>query len=256
MRKNDIKRVMALMLVLVLALISACGTPVTEFSADTVVAKDEVLCLTLTKITNTGLDFSCENRSEQPIQVFLDIGLDGVAATLFGDMANTRIEPGQTEDFHVEGDLESAEHETMSVVGTVYDPDSKQVVESFDEDALPLGGKAHPQKLKNGKTIYDMDDVRIGYLGAEDDGAWFVVENKGEEPILFGTTHFKYNDDPGDYGGAQKNIPGHTKATYTVRIKDANPDYVAKELIYFVSHFRISRQGEEKVEQFKIEYPF
>lgn len=252
------RKTIAMILVscLLLALLTACGTQTTEFTADTIVVEDEVLCLTLNEITNSGLDFTCENRTEGPVQVFLDIGLDGVQADLLGDLESTRIEAGQTEDFHIEGELAEAEHAKMSVVGTVYDLDQNEIVETFDNAYIPLKGKAHAEKVKDGKTIYDIDQVRIGYLGAEDEGARFVVENNGPEPILFGTDHFKFNDDPGDYGGAKKNIPGHTKAVYTVRIKDSNPDYVAKDLIYFVSYFIISRQGEENVEQFKIEYPF
>ena len=247
---------MTLIFSLLLLLLTACGTQTTEFASDTVVVEDEVLTLTLKEITLNGLDFSCQNHTEGPIQVYLDIGLDGVQASLLGDLENTRIEAGQTEDFHIEGELSEAEHAKMSVVGTVYDVDKNEIVETFDNAYIPLKGKAHEEKIKNGKTIYDIDQVRIGYLGAEEEGARFVVENSGPEPILFGTTHFKFNDDPGDYGGTKMNIPGHTKAVYTVRIKDTNPDYVAKDLIYFVSYFVISRQGEENVEQFKIEYPF
>ena len=196
--------------------------------------------------------FECKNKSDNNIDIILNIALDGYMQKVWCNADNSTISANETKQIIMNGTLDKVEHELMSINGTVFVNHTGE--EEFDICDISLGGQRNEDDIKPGEVMYSTDDLVVEYLGADAQGVIFGVTNNRNKTITFGADSFIINNDDKDYAMTVTNIVGHSRGTYSIDIFSYNENYFSNDLHSFEGVLRSSIDGEGIVDRFPISY--
>ena len=182
-----------------------------EFDVNKLLYEGTYVKITCSKILKTGIEFEVENLSDSEILVSLNIGLDGVRYSSWGEANDWTIGAHETKTCIQNGnqDLNYVEHSYMSLYGNVFVNSSG--VENFSVCDAELGGSEHPElELNDGIEQFSNDNLMVKYIDADARGMNFYVENKRDVSIMVTFESLAINDEDQVCGNAMS-VPPHTK---------------------------------------------
>lgn len=220
------------------------------FEVNKVVYNSSMIELSCNNITTNYIEFTCKNKTDKNIDIFMYISLDGIVYPTYG--SDTIIQPNSTSSFMLNGTFETLEHEVMSLCGNVFVDGTG--IEEFDICDFKLGGKRNEKTLEEGnEDIYSSDNLQVSYIGADAQGLNFYVNNKRQNSITIGFEEFFINDDDENYGHGVTSIPANSQTIYHVNILSYNKEYFSDDINKF-SGIMYTSLNHEMADRFPISY--
>lgn len=223
-----------------------------SFTVNKQIYDGKLVSLTCKEICTDGIVFECKNKSDNSIDIMLNIALDGYMQKVWCNADNSTISANETKQIVMNGTLDKVEHELMSINGTVFVNHTGE--QEFDICDISLGGQRNEDDIKPGEVMYSTDDLVVEYLGADAQGVIFGVTNNRNKTITFGADSFIINNDDKDYAMTVTSIVGHSRGTYSIDIFSYNENYFSNDLHSFEGVLRSSVDGEGIVDRFPISY--
>lgn len=177
-----------------------------SFTVNQQIYSDDHLDLVCKSITRDGIVFECKNKTPRDIMSFFDIALDGKLQSMWSDADESTVASGETKEFmyHASDALDHIEHETISIAAMGFVDNTEYL--SFDVVNHNIGGKAHPDELASGESVYTSGQVDIEYIGLFPQGIEFKVSNKKHASLSLYIDEVMINGDI-DAGGSAFTIP-------------------------------------------------
>ncbi len=201
------------------------------FSVNRQLYDGRYIALSCVAILPDGIEFEVTNKSDEDIDVIINVSLDGIDADLWGDASDWEIPAHETKICKSNGEISNTEHKLMSIEGDVFVNSLGQ--EPFDICDFDIGGESNPDTLPEGTSMYTSPNVVIDYIGPNTEGIDFKVQNKRDFSITVGFDEFYINGENQDYAMGVITLPPHTTTIYSVDILSENPYYFSDQLNSF-----------------------
>lgn len=229
--------------------------PIEEASQNTAsnveIFSDSNITLSLKEIANDGIVFVCKNNTDNSIELFLDVGLDGTAISLWSDTSEMTVAAQETKDCTLHGEISETEHSLMSISGIIFQNNIE--IGQIDLCDLKIGDAENKIDLPSGEPIYNSDNLSVEYVGADANGINFKIVNNREKSINVFLEELTFNSGSKDYSGSTITIPAHTQDIYTAYIYEET--YFPDDLVSFNGvMFTQYATGGGKLDRFPVVY--
>ena len=183
-------------------------------------------------ITKKGINFEFENKTDQKVDLDLDISLDNIMEDLY-NFETSDIKPHSKHKYFFKGDLTQTEYEKMTVYIEIFGEDNWSFVNEEVRN-IDLGGHVkNKRNIKPIKVLYKSPDLVVGYKGTTETGIKLIITNKLKKNIWINFDDLYYNNNIKAPYVSVITLNSNSTEIYEITLNDDEHNFYASELTNF-----------------------